>query len=73
MPAPVKILYETVGKLAGINVIFDPDYTQGEATGKRPLSIELNSTLEDALDYLATISRTFWKSALAERHLRRGR
>ena len=22
-----KVIYETVGKLAGINVLFDPDYT----------------------------------------------
>src|SRR6266851_4045279 len=31
-----KVIYETVGKLAGINVLFDPDYTS------RRIKIELN-------------------------------
>jgi general secretion pathway protein D len=58
---PPKVLFETVGKLAGINVLFDPDYTaQG---GVKPQSIELNNaTLEEALDYLALITRSFWKA-----------
>ena len=39
-----NVIYETVGKLAGINVLFDPDYTP------RQVRIELNGvTLEDAL------------------------
>ncbi len=55
---PAKVLFETVGKLAGINVMFDPDIPAG---GKN-LSIELNgSTVEEALDYLATVTKSFWK------------
>ena len=27
---PPKVLYETVGKLAGINVLFDPSYQAGK-------------------------------------------
>ncbi len=58
---PPRVLYETVGKLAGINVVFDPDYRQ-DPNANRPLSLELtNSTLENALDYLATMTRTFWQ------------
>ena len=58
---PPRVLYETVGKLAGINVVFDPDYRQDQ-NANRPLSLELtNSTLENALDYLATMTRTFWQ------------
>lgn len=58
---PPRVLYETVGKLAGINVVFDPDYRQDQ-NANRPLSLELtNSTLESALDYLATMTRTFWQ------------
>ncbi len=58
---PPRVLYETVGKLAGINVVFDADYRQ-DMNASKPLSIELNnSTLEDALDYLATMTKTFWK------------
>lgn len=56
---PAKVLFETVGKLAGVNVLFDP---QMQAPPARPQSIELNNaTLEEALDYLALITRSYWK------------
>ncbi len=58
---PPKVLFETVGKLAGINVVFDPDY-RNDPSGQRPASIELNnSTLEDALDYVSVMTKSFWK------------
>ena len=51
-----KIIYETVGKLAGINVLFDPDYTS------RRIKIELNNvSLEEALEIIALESKTFWR------------
>jgi general secretion pathway protein D len=51
-----KVEYETIGKLAGINVLFDPDYTS------RRLPIKLkNVNLQEALDILALESRTFWR------------
>jgi general secretion pathway protein D len=51
-----KVIYETVGKLAGINVLFDPDYTS------RRIRIELNGvTLNEALEILALQSKTFWR------------
>src|SRR5882762_2906514 len=51
-----KALYETVGKLAGINVLFDPDYTS------RRVAIELNGvSLEEALGIIALESKTFWR------------
>ncbi len=51
-----KVIYETVGKLAGINVLFDPDYTS------RRIRIELNGvTLEEALEIIALESKTFWR------------
>jgi general secretion pathway protein D len=54
---PPKVLFETVGKLAGINVLFDPDYTS-----TKNQSIELsNATLDDALDYVSIITKSFWK------------
>src|SRR5438270_10264511 len=41
-------IYETIGKLAGINVLFDPDYV------KRRVKIELNGvSLQDALQIVA--------------------
>jgi len=58
---PAKVLYETVGKLAGINVVFDPDYAN-DPNARRNTSVDLNnSTLDDALDYMATMTHTFWK------------
>src|SRR5216684_2614688 len=58
---PPKVLFETVGKLAGINVLFDPEFTSSP-TPVKPQSIELsNATLDEALDYLALITKSFWK------------
>lgn len=51
-----KVIYETIGKLAGINVLFDPDYTS------RKVRIELNGvTLEDALEIVSIQTKTFWR------------
>lgn len=51
-----KVIYETIGKLAGINVLFDPDYTS------RRVRIELNGvTLEDALEIVSFETKTFWR------------
>ena len=51
-----KVAYETIGKLAGINVLFDPDYTP------RRIKIELNGvTLEEALEIVSLESKTFWR------------
>jgi len=51
-----KVIYETIGKLAGINVLFDPDYTS------RRIRIELNGvTLNQALEITAMESKTFWR------------
>jgi general secretion pathway protein D len=51
-----KVIYETVGRLAGLNVLFDPDYTS------RRIKVELNSvSLEEALEIIAMESKTFWR------------
>jgi general secretion pathway protein D len=62
IPITVKLtdksdtVYRTIGQLAGINVLFDPDYTP------RPIKVELNGvTLEDALEITALESKTFWR------------
>jgi general secretion pathway protein D len=63
-PAPItleisndsKVVYETIAKLAGINVLFDPDYTS------RRISLKLNGvSLAEALDIVAFHSNTFWR------------
>src|SRR5580698_3068605 len=50
------VIYETVGKLAGINVLFDPDYTP------KQVRIELNGvTLDEALETISLETKTFWR------------
>jgi len=54
------IVFRTVGQLAGINVLFDPDYTP------RLIKVELNGvTLEEALEITALESKTFWRPVTA--------
>ncbi len=51
-----KTVYESIGKLAGINVLFDPDYTS------RKIHVDLNGvTLQEALVITALESKTFWR------------
>lgn len=56
---PPKVLFETVAKLAGVNVVFDSQY-QAPA---RNFNVDLsNATADEAFDYLATLTHTFWKA-----------
>jgi general secretion pathway protein D len=58
---PPKVLYETVGKLAGINVLFDPAIQPGKNA-----NLDLNNvTLQEALDYISLLTKTFWKPVSA--------
>ncbi len=51
-----KVIYQTIGQLAGVNVLFDPDYTS------RRIKVELNGvTLQEALEITALESKTFWR------------
>jgi general secretion pathway protein D len=55
MVADAKVAYETIGKIAGINIVFDPDYTS------KRIPIDLNGvTLSGALRTISYISQTFW-------------
>ena len=50
------LAYRTIGELAGINVLFDPEYQP------KVIKLELNGvTLEDALEIAALESKTFWR------------
>jgi general secretion pathway protein D len=51
-----RTVFETIGKLAGLSVLFDPDFVS------RRISVELPGvTLEQALDAVALESKAFWK------------
>jgi general secretion pathway protein D len=56
MVEDTKIIYQAVGKAAGINVLFDPAYNS------KRIQVDLNNvTLYDALRIVATVSNTFWR------------
>lgn len=56
MVEDTKVIYQAIGKAAGLNVIFDPDYTS------KRIPIDLtNISLYDALRIVGTLSGTFWK------------
>ena len=51
-----KVVYQAIGKAAGINVLFDPDYTS------KHVQVDLNnSSLLNALHVVGTMSNTFWR------------
>jgi general secretion pathway protein D len=56
MVEDTKTVYQTVGKAAGINVLFDPDFHSTR------IQVDLtNVSIYDALRILGTISTTFWR------------
>jgi general secretion pathway protein D len=56
MVEEVKNIYQAIGKAAGLNVLFDPDYTS------KRIPIDLtNVSLSDALRIVGTIAGTFYK------------
>ncbi len=61
MVADTKEIYKTIGKLAGINVLFDPDYTSKRV----PIDLD-RVTLADALRSVAFVSQTFWRPVTSD-------
>jgi general secretion pathway protein D len=66
-PAPInlkmnnktRVLFETVAKLAGVNLLWDPEY---QAPAHDGFNIELDDlTVEQALDYLGVLTKSYWK------------
>jgi general secretion pathway protein D len=58
--ANADVIYKTIGKMAGLNVVIDPEY--------RPqrVSLELSDvTMREALDMLKLQSKTFWRPVSA--------
>jgi general secretion pathway protein D len=56
MTNDAKIVFDTIAKLAGLTVIYDPDFPS------RRISTELtNVTLQQALDIVSLESKAFWK------------
>lgn len=55
---PPKVLYETIGKMAGINVVFDTQYPAQARNANVDIA---NMPIEQAFDYLAILTKTYWK------------
>ncbi len=56
MSNDAKMVFDTIAKLAGLTVIYDPDFPA------RRITTELNNvTLEQALDIVSLESKAFWK------------
>ncbi len=56
MTEDAKVVYQAVGKAAGINVLFDPDYNS------KRIQVDLNNvSLLDALRIVGAMSNTFWR------------
>src|SRR5271155_3855755 len=56
MTNDAKMVFDTIGKLAGLTVIYDPDFTA------KQIKAQLNNvTLEQALDIVSLQSKAFWK------------
>jgi general secretion pathway protein D len=55
MSNDAKIIFDTIGKLAGLTIIYDPDFPA------RRVSVDLNNvTLEQALDVMSVESKAHW-------------
>lgn len=56
MSNDAKIVFDAIGKLAGLTFVYDPDFPQ------RRISVDLNNvTLEQALQVVSFESKAFWK------------
>jgi general secretion pathway protein D len=55
-----KVLFDTLALNAGINVLFDPEYLTNGPKEKQTVAFS-NSTVEEALNYLALLTKSYWK------------
>jgi general secretion pathway protein D len=56
MTADTRTIFRTLGKLAGVNVIFDPDFQE------KKVNVDLtNVTIQQALNVVCVESKAFWK------------
>jgi general secretion pathway protein D len=56
MTNDAKVVFDTIAKMAGVSVVFDPDFTSRRITAELP-----NVTLEQALDTVCLETKSFWK------------
>ena len=59
-----RTLYETVAKIAGIDVLWDPEARAQSEAARFNVKLS-NATLREALDKVAALTKTSWKPASA--------
>jgi general secretion pathway protein D len=57
MTNDARVVFDTIAKMAGVSVVFDPDFTSRRITAELP-----NVTLEQALDTVCLETKSFWKA-----------
>ncbi len=57
---PAKVLFDTLALNAHINVLYDPEYLANGPKEKQTVTFT-NSTVEEGLDYLALLTKSYWK------------
>ena len=56
MTEDTKVIYQAIGRAAGINILFDPDYAS------KRIQVDLNNvSLLDGLRIVGTMSNTYWR------------
>ncbi len=56
MTEDTKVIYQAIGRAAGVNVLFDPDYVS------KRIQVDLNNvSLLDGLRIVGTMSDTYWR------------
>ena len=56
-----KVLFDTLALNAGINVLYDPEYLTSGPKEKQTVAFN-NSTVQEALDYLSLLTKSYWKA-----------
>jgi general secretion pathway protein D len=59
-----RTLYETVAKIAGVDVLWDPEARAQSETARFNVKLS-NATLREALDKVAALTKTSWKTVSA--------
>ena len=56
MTEDTKVIYQAIGRAAGVNILFDPDYAS------KRIQVDLNNvSLLDGLRIVGTMSNTYWR------------
>jgi general secretion pathway protein D len=58
---PPRVLYESIGKIAGITTVIDPDGLGAVQTRNFNVELTDGTSLEQAFDYVALLTHTYWK------------